>query len=353
MKTKYFTNLNSHAMKNSTLKVALVAVATIMGLNGFAQTNTGSAQWTVQTTVNDYVSTAGNKVTVGKTMPFWVWPSAAYNPDFDYTAIPTFATEAQISNNVLSTFAWSATGTAPVVTTTNDNYVTIQWPVADIGAQTISVTETPASGVCPATPVTFAVTVIGAPDFTITTGASTFGLTNEITHACWSAVGDNQTAIPFVNNNASEVYPFDFYLDYKIYTVNGLDGSGHLPAIGGNFDSGASGVTPVLYDSKVNGVAVGVPNQTTNPIKVTAGLDLLPAAVDFGVVGGKITVYEFDLSGYNGKVSRTSDYLALTAGNVGNYGTYSQYGTAAKYYIIALPAPVTGPIYHIANTFGL
>ena len=182
MKTKYFTNLKSHAMKNLTLKIALVAVATILGLNGFAQTNTGSAQWTVQTTVNDYVSTAGNKVTVGKTMPFWVWPSAAYNPDFDYTAIPTFATEAQISNNVLSTFAWSATGTAPVVTTTNDNYVTIQWPVADIGAQTISVTETPASGVCPATPVTFAVTVIGAPDFTITTGASTFGLTNEITH---------------------------------------------------------------------------------------------------------------------------------------------------------------------------
>jgi len=339
-------------MKNLTLKLALVAVATFVGLSGFAQTNTGSTQWTANTTVNDYVSTAGNKVTINKTMPFWVWPSAAYNPNFDFSQIVTFALKADITNNVSSHFAWTA-GVGATVTqdaAPNDfNYVTILWNAT--GTKTVSVTETPGVSACPGTAVTFDVDVIAIPSVTITTVASDFGLTNLIRSGCWKIAGDNTTAIPFVDNNTNEVYPYNFHLAYNIWTVDNLEASGDLLVTGGNFDP--TGATAIAYDSKINGVVAGVPNKTTNPVVVTAGTNLLqPAAVDFEAKGGKITIYEFDLLGYNGRVSRNSDYMILTAVNKPLYDTYTKYITGAgKYYIVALPAPVTGPIYHISNTF--
>ena len=272
--------------KSTLLKIATTLTAMFLISGVFAQTNTGAAGatgWVANTTVGDYVSTAGNKVTFGKAMPFWVWPSAAYNPDWDYSTIVPYATAAVITTDVTSSFAWSATGTPTITVTqtgaplTNRNYATISWPVADLGDRTITVTETPASGICAATPVTFTVTVIDIPKFSITTVASKFGLTNLIQSNCWALANDNLSTIPFTIDAASgEEYPFAFYLDYKIYTVDGLDASGNVPVTGGNLNTGVGlGVTPVAYDSRVNGVVAGVPTKTGNPISVAAGTDLI------------------------------------------------------------------------------
>lgn len=344
-------------MKKSTLlNLALSLVAIFIFAGAKAQTNTG--QWAANGTINEYTNAAGNKVTYGKAMPFWVWPSAAYNPNFNF-AIGAYASPATITTNVTSAFAWSATGAPTIVpfqvAAVDRNYATFSWPLAAVGTQTITVTETPASGVCPATAVTYDVNVIDEPSFTITTVASKFGLTNLIQSNCWAAVGNNTTAIPFAVGTADEDYPYAFYLDYKIFTVDGLDVSGNVPVTAGDLNTGGAGVTAVAYDSRVNGVVAGVPTTTGNPITVGSGTNLIPST-DFPAVGNKITVYEFALAGYNAKVSRTSDYLAkaITTNAIrDNWGTYTQYGTAAKYYIVALPTPVTGPIYHISNSFGL
>jgi len=358
-------------MKKSTLlKLALMFVAIFIFAGAQAQTNTGATQWTVNGTINEYTNAVGNKVTANKVMPFWVWPSAAYNPNFNF-AIGAYATPATIATNVTSSFVWAATSgtTATVVPfqtgapLKDRNYATISWPLADAGTtQTITVTETPASGVCPATAVTYSVDVIGVPDVTISVvvpgpGVPTLGLPNVIKTTCWGILGDNSTRIPITVNSTDEVNPYAFYMFYKVYTVDGLDGSGNVPILAGNLDPAGAGVTLLADDGKVVGVGGGTPNITTNPVTSSAAF-VLPAVIDFEskTAGTKITVYEFDLAGYNAKVSRTSDYIAkaITTNAIrDNWGTYSQYGTAAKYYIIALPKPVTGPIYHISNTFAL
>jgi len=358
-------------MKKSTLlNLALSLVAIFIFAGAQAQTNTG--QWAANGTINEYTNAAGNTVTFGKAMPFWVWPSAAYNPNFNF-AIGAYATPATITTNVSSAFDWTATtGGATIVPfqtglpLTNRNYATISWPYGSIGAQTVSVLETPASGVCPATAVTYAVTVIDTPKVAITTVAAKFGLTKLIQSNCWALANDNTSQIGFAVNTAAEVYPYAFYLDYKTYNVDGLDVSGNVPLTGGNLNTtgatvigtpSAAGVTLLAYDNKLTGVGGGVPTKTGNPISVAAGTNLLAVAADFPALNSKITVYELDFSGYNAKVSRTSDYLAksITTNAIrDNWGTYTQYGKSAlKYYIVALPKPVTGPIYHISNSFGL
>ncbi len=367
--------------KTNILKVLMTLTLALVISGAFAQNNTGSTQWTAagQATVGDYTRSNGtpitnpadalvtaptDKITIGQAMPFFVWPSAAYNPDFDYTALGTdYSAITDVVTGVTSDFAWVSAGGAITNyysdgTAVDDgngikNYVEISWAAA--GNQVIQVTETPASGVCPASSVYFGVEVIAQPNVTITSAAA-LGLDRVIESNCWAVATDNETAIPFTINNANEEYPYHFRLTYTIYNVDGLDGSGNLPVDGNNdLDATDPSVSAALaYDNKINGVVAGTPS-AANPIVVNAGTDLLAAATDFEVKNNKITVYEFDLAGYSGKISRKSDYVTLRNGALDNtlYQNYSVYGTAEKFYVVALPTPVTGPIYHIDNTWGL
>jgi len=366
--------------KLNLMKLALTFGAAFMFISANAQTNTGSTQWSVAggATVGDYiragtgagapitnaadplVTAPTDKITINKSLPFFVWPSAVYNPNFDYTTIGTgYSTILQTVTNVSSSFAWSSvsgtittfdgTGISTVVPPFK-NYAEISY--ATTGNKVVSVVETPSSGICPGVAVYMGVQVIDVPSVTITSAAG-LGLTRVIKSGCWAAAGQNQSQIPFVINNANEAYNYHFRLAYKIYNVNGLDGSGNLPVIAGDLDAASS--TLLAYDNKINGSVVAGTPTAANPIVVTAGLNMLPAITDFEVKNSKITVYEFDLAGYNAKISRKSDYRALRNGALSSalYENYSIYGTAGKYYVVALPTPVTGPIYYIPNTFGL
>jgi len=348
-------------MKNLTLKIALVAVATILGLNGFAQ-NTG--QWNTTPTVGKYTQSAASPIllpasvtytdliTVGKKMPFFVWPSAAYNatwnPGATY-AVPAYPTQLELQTGVQSDFVWQGgadfASLVPIAGFTK-NYVEITMP-ATPGNYMIQVTETPAGGLCPAAPVYFGVKAIDVPSAAIDASAAVtkFGLSNVLKYSCWAATGDNKATIGLTNNNTDEVFPLNVNVTYKAYNVDALDGSGNIVL-------GAA----IAGDTHIHGIVATAVPSASNPIVVAASGDALVAEQDYPLLNSKITVYEITYNNVNGAISRKSDYLAARAGNwvANSYGSFSYYPTTAlatTNYIISFPAPVTGPIYHIANNF--
>ncbi len=350
-----FTNLNSHAMKNLTLKVALVAVATFIGLTASAQ------PWLATQgdyTLGDTTAIANNKVTVNKAMPFWVYPSVAYNPAYVAPSNATpYTPVASITANVLSSFSWYQSSGAGAMTQANAaaNYVELSWNT--VGVKKIAVTETPAGGaVCEGKAIRYDINVIDVPAASISNAVTnTYGLNNVIAAAC-DGDASLTTAIDINLTNADEEAPYDVNLGYKVYTIDALDGSGNIPHTGTVLDNAAAGVADYTASSSVTVLGqdgATVPS-ATNPIVINASPVVGSQA--YSIQNSKITVYEFTYNNLNGKVSRASDYLAARTGSwsATDFGNFTYYPTVAantKYYIIAFAKPVTGPIYHIANNF--
>ena len=380
-------------MKNLTLKVALVAVATFAGLNGFAQvTNTGSDATTGwpsagKSAIGKYsrsaaspltdplapaVTTPVDSITINKVMPFFVWPSAAYNPTWNPSAVytnPSYPTPGELVKNVVSKFAWASAGGSIVnyyndgTTTVNaagiKNYVEISYNTT--GIKLIEVQETPLSGICPGDKVYFGVNVINPPaaSFTLSATPALYGLDSILVSAC-ETDASLTTAIGKIS--ANDAYPFWINLGFKVYNVTGLD-------ISGNIDLTTTGANPPATD--ITDLGVGFPNRivkgsvdgtltpsATNPIIVNSKTAPIVASQAYDVRNSMITVYEFSYQGLSGRISRKSDYIAARAGawTATSYDKFSMYDLATpttieKYYIIAFPKPVTGPIYHIANNF--
>jgi len=356
MLIKNFTNLNSHAMKNSTLKVALVAVATFIGFTASAQ------PWHATQgdyTLGDTTTIVNNKVTINKAMPFWVYPSVAYNPAYVAPNATHYTPVASITANVLSSFTWTlnvpANGAVMTQTNANNNYVELSFDKT--GVQKIGVVETPAGGgVCPGKMIRYDVNVIDVPAANISNAVSTtYGLGNVIAAAC-DGDATLATTIDINLSNANEEAPYYVNLGYKVYTVDALDGSGDIPHSGTVLDNVAAGVTDYTASSSVTVFGqdgTTVPS-ATNPIVINA--TPVVGSHAYSIQNSKITVYEFTYNNLNGKVSRASDYLAARAGSwsATDFGNFTYYPTVAantKYYIIAFAKPVTGPIYHIASNF--
>lgn len=364
--------------KQNLLKLAFTMMAMVFMTGAMAQTNTG--QWGANATVGDYVRSNGtpitnpadalvtsptDKITVNKSMPFWVWPSASYNPDFDYTSIGSAITN--IVTGVVSDFAWVSAGSTITSyysdgTSTDDgngikNYVEISWNTT--GNKVIEVTETPSSALCPADPVYFGVSVIDVPSATIVGANSALGLDNVISSACWDASTPHSVAVNVTLPNAAEVYPYHFNVTYEVFNVSSLDGSGELPNDGSNvFNDAAAGVSPIaIGDGTVHiyGQDGAAYPTAGNPRILAAGTELV-AAQDYKVQNNMITVYRLTYNNVNARISRKSDYIAARTGTwtATDYGNFSYYPTVAANtakYIVSLPTPVTGPIYHIPNTF--
>lgn len=313
-------------------------------------------------TNNPATVTYGDKVTINKSMPFWVWPSLAYNPDFVTTAFDAnYPTVAQITTDVVSNFAWRTganfAGLGAVAGFTK-NYVEIPFTV--LGNRLIEVTETPIAGACTALPVYFGVNVIAVPTASVTGAVSALGLNNVISSVCWSAAGDNDQAINFTfpaADAALQEYPFHFNATYEVFNVSGLDGTGNLPNAAGVFDDADASVTDITGTSTVDifGQDGATYPSASNPIIVGAGTELV-ALQEYPVQNNLITVYRLTYNGVNGLISRKSDYLAARAGtwaatDFGNFSYYPAVAANVAKYIISLPTPVTGPIYHISNSF--
>ena len=355
MKTNYKSIILS-------LGLALMGLFSFSGLFGQA-VNTGDGAATIENYINSQgTSEIADTVTVNQSMPYWVWPSAAYNPDYTSSGFTaSYPTAAEIATHVLSTFTWDA-GTDGTIDAQTKNYVELSWSTT--GQKTIQVTENPPTGLCSGDPVQMIVTVINPPTAGITNGITNeLGLTNVIAKGC---AGDAtlSTAITFAQTNTFERAPYYVNATYKVYNVASLDASGNLPNDGGTptsvFDpstayttvSDISGAATI----QLNGVNGTVPSES-NPVKVTSATGNLFGNQTYGVENSRITVYEFTYNGVNGKISRKSDYLAAAAGTItsstdwGNYSYYPDVTTPAnkKYYIVVFPKPVTGPIYHIDN----
>lgn len=370
-------------MKKSTLlKLALMVVAMFIFAGAFAQPWTGAGNATVgkydrSTLTNTYTGYdyTTDKLTVGTTMPFWTWPSAAYNPSFSTAAFSAaaFPTQGQIENAILSSFAWksvdpgandaatlAALTAATAIPGYTKNYVEV--PIrATIGKQLLEVIETANPSLCTGLPVYFGFTAIAVPTLTITNAAAAnqYGLSTASSSVISSGCGTQTLAItgtvaPFASPTtaSTEENPFHINMPYAVYNVNALDGSGNIILAGATNITGNAGV-PMVYGA--NGTAVP---SASNPIVLTstagAGENIV-ASQGYSVQNTKITVYEFTYNNINGAISRKSDYLGVRGGTLTGlpYG-FTYYPTVAtnfKYYVVALPVPVTGPIYHISNSF--
>jgi len=301
------------------------------------------------TKATDYVSGyEADKVTINQPMPYWVIPSPVHNPAWVAPAGP-YATQAQIEQNVgpdnlQSTFAWTATGLAPVAAGTN--YV--EYTFATTGSKTITATETAAAayGGCAASTVTFFVTAINPPFARINETFNTvLGVSDVIGNGC----GTVNTNIDVLFDNASEEFPY-----HIVPTI-----------IATNYDLNGAG-TGLINPAVVTGsipVALQITAADNTPISLAAAGELI-ASKGYTPINNKITVYEINLAKWNAKVSRKSDYVALRAGSLDNTrpDSYKYYTAATSGQpaldktiarIIVMPTPVTGPIYHIANSWGL
>lgn len=330
--------------------------------------------------VGDYVSVrTADKVTHTKPMPFWVYPSPAHNPAY-VAPSGAYVTRATIVTGLVSKFAWTLPANTVDVdaVATDDNYVQLVFtPDLSAAATTtvqreLSVIETPdaAFGGCAASAVKFFANIINPPYAQIngtvasdavpaTTLTIATAAYRELGRACDVVNTNIEVAFP----NTEEDFPYYVRLKYNVYNPT---------LVGTNLTLGAAlAAASFPAAARPQGFGGGDANLSTNPMSFGATpSNFYAAAVDFPVVNGAITVYEFDLNEWNGKISRKSDYIAFRDAAVkdatkiedANYSWYSNAALAGtfdatslvkKAYIVVFPKPVTGPIYHIANTFGL
>jgi len=351
--------------------------------NTYALDYTGAVSATItlrsnfNPTIREYTATrTGDKVTNGKPMPFWVYPSPVHNPSWVAPAAD-YASQATIETNVVSTFAWTVNGVANAATR---NYVQLT-PSANLAATAtttsavaLSVTETSdaAYGGCSGSPVNFFNTVINPPYAEITGTTASAPLTiatlgfQKIVSAC---EGDPSLTTNIALNfaNTQEEFPFYMRLVYNVYnpTVSGNDLALGAALAATSFPAG------LRPQSNADGLGGGDANQTTNPM-MFSGPSYTPnvyaANVTFTTVNNAVTVYEFDLNEWNAKISRKSDYVAwrtaavapiLNSNNWTWYdntaiaNTFDASASVTKAYVVVFPKPVTGPIYHIPNSWGL
>ncbi|MBN1115763.1 MAG: hypothetical protein JXA77_01050 [Bacteroidales bacterium] len=322
-------------------------------------------------TIREYAaSNTLDKITHSQDMPFWVYPSPVHNPSWTAPAAD-YATQATIETNLTSSFSWALDGVAEASVT---NYVEITaggdltGSAVATAAHYLEVSETSdaAFGSCAGETVRMFFNAINPPYAQFNgTAASAFTINTaavqEFGSGCEDDVNAINPAVAFANTN--EEFPYYVRLIYNAYNATAFDGTDIT--LGAPIAFTSNPTSPLGTDGAT------AANQTTNPMEFNATPSNLYAAPQaFTALNNEITVYAFDLNEWNAKISRKSDYIAhRTAGGVDdaniNSNTWSWYDNAALAntwdasalvtvgYVIVFPTPVTGPIYHINNQWGL
>lgn len=286
--------------KTNFLKIALTLVFAVAFIGVFGQAKD------VNLTVNN---TVAHTVTVNKTIPFYVTPDSYFNPSYVGPAW-----------TVTSTFLWSfdgATLTGAVdpstVTPTFSSNSVINPDITfnETGAYVLAVRES--SPDCPGTIQLQSITVIAEPDMN-------FSVADDLDN-CGSLPAQD-VLFNIVDNTATT-----FRVDWTY-----------------NVDELAADKSTVL-NARVDLDATITDQAFANP-----GNNLVLRNQAFPVLNNRVTRYVFTLTGINDAVSRVSDYVDFLGRNIAatTFENYAPTGTAT-WTVTVLPAPTTGPIFHLAN----
>ena len=314
--------------KNIFKVLATLVFAIMIGSAAYAQPVSPFAQYDA----NETAPTAIDSVTTGMTMPYYVMPDAYFHPGYvnpGWALTPGFTWTWEIYTNP---------GGAAISSQT-DNYVEIAWGTAGNYAVQVFEIAPAAYGGCNGDTTIMNVTVLPVPTLAFNTAAG------YITDSIEVCEGDAQL-LDIVGVSLDGVTPFHLMWTFEIAT---LDASRAKDAY---YDTDKS--TPVGQYAEQFTAAI--------PDNVTAATYDLTGPDDgvFDCIGGVSTVYTYQISGVNGKISRKSDYLlSPSADDDFNYWDASAnnfVGTAGGWTVASIaitvnPRPDTGPIYHIPNNW--
>lgn len=321
--------------KTNFLKIALTLVMAFVISGAFAQFPIPGED------VVDYVSTVTEgtiTVTEGTTVPLYALPDVYFSSTYD----PATGT----GINAGHTWTWTPpVGGEVTLAGGSANYIQATGVTAG-GPYTVSVVENGACGASAATE-TIDVNVIETPSFSLTTPAAA-------TYTdCEGGAGLPAVSVlaTIAANGASN---YRIAWDLEIYTEDN------------------TGTPDNWYDTDGSdlGLVQAFAEQSTqaSPQTVAAAGDVDITSVAGWVLQGpgtKATVYVYTLRYINDAISRKGDFLAIDAGfgtgdvtaPIASDFTYCDYaGTlgAATTDVLTItvnPAPTTGPIYHISNTW--
>lgn len=289
--------------------------------------------------VVDYTSTvteASTQVTVGKTIPLYAYPDNYFHPSYD----PATGT------GITAGFSWTWTPSGAEITLGGaaDNYVEVTGATVGTG-YTVSVVENGPS-CSDATAETITIDVLATPTYSLTTPAAA---------SYEDCVGGGSlpaasVVATIVDNGASN---YRLVWDLEIYTEDNTGTPDEW------FDVAGASLGAVQ--------AFAVENTQASPQAVAApgAVDITSGIASWGLMGAgtKTTVYVYTLRAINDIVTRRGDFLTIDGGGgdvsattPADFMYYDVLGAnpsvATDVLTITVnPAPVTGPIYHISNTW--
>ncbi|MCG8411421.1 MAG: hypothetical protein MI739_09070 [Bacteroidales bacterium] len=267
-----------------------------------------------------------HKVTVGKKIPFYVEPDAYFNPEYKvgdgWLINSSFEWSFSDPENSDLTMPEGANPSIEVPALPNEYTPTENMKdilFNEVGTYKLGVREVSATG-CQGDWQTQDIEVINAP-------SCSFGNEDDVDNNCGDLAA---TDVKFdIAINGATNYKVDWTINVdnlsadKVTILDKLDGSD------GTFDD--------------------LDEETVDADFPASGNDLVLTNQAFPVVNGKVTRYTFTLTGINDEVSRRSDYVAGGRKWPVLATAWENHPAAAddKFVIIVLPAPATGPIYHL------
>jgi hypothetical protein len=274
--------------------------------------------------LTDYQNVAENSYqTAGMTFRLYVLPDPIYSPLY----VAATNTGIDASARWTWTYAGIVTGAPATGVATNQNYVEFTSPVVG-GPFTIGVTESNTLGGCAGAVVNQVVNVIAPPTAVIFTADPAQACGNQAAMA---------VAMTFTENVPAAFASYAFVVDELVENIdpsNTVLGTVSHNATFVNFPTGGKlkapaltgAVSPYGYSFNTSALAVAGAKRTryTYTLKSAAGV------TGTGVVSA---------------ISQKSDYLTLPV--ITGYA----FGAKTTFVAIVNPAPVTGPIYHIPNSF--
>ncbi len=333
-------------MKKSTwMKLAFVVIAMFIFAGANAQILVNYSQDNTTTTYQ----------TAGKSFRLYVMPDPIYSP------APGYDAATNVGYNVDSRWTWvyaGLTGAPLTGAASANNWVTFTNPAA--GNYSVTVAESNnVTGCVDGTPITQVIEVINAPLAII--GGSTANVNYTWTGAspytdCLPGTTGTETITVTITEDADLPVAFRSYALAITQSVGNV-----LPDLA--TADGAPVVTTWDYPTSnklKTGRVPAIPGGhtwTPNDVGVATSTYTFPTPT-LAVIGGKPTRYTFSIAqasdagatvGIVSAVSQKSDFDFLTNA-AGTIVPNAYVGVTSISYIV-LPAPVTGPIYHISNTY--